>query len=113
MTVQEDSLVEKHHQLLFLLNNLSPKKRNKLIKALKRQEIESICEIFANFLKRNIPVQPQIINGLQRYQNDIRSVARKKTPLYKKKLILTSRRGGAILAALLPLAVSLISSLIR
>ena len=43
---------------------------------------------------------------------EIKSISLKTTPLYKKKKILQSRSGGAILSVLIPLAASLIGSLI-
>ena len=45
-------------------------------------------------------------------QKEIKTISYKTTPLYKKKKILQSRSGGAILSVLLPLAASLIGFLI-
>lgn len=106
-------LIVKHKDLISLLTNLSPKLRSAVIASLKRHEINCISEIFANFLRKRLTDNPKVIGKLKKFKSDIRTVALKKTPLYKKRAILLSKRGGGILAALLPLAASVVTSLIK
>lgn len=109
----KEPLILQHKDLIFLLSHLSPKLRKDLIKSLKRSEIECISEIFSNFLKKRLTDKPNIISKLKKIKKDIRTVALKKTPLFKKKAILLSQRGGSILMALLPLVTSVITGLLQ
>ena len=106
-------LIVKHKEFITLLSHLPTKLRNKLIKDLKKPELNCISEIFANFLRKRLTSSPKTILKLKKFRRDIRTVALKKTPIYKKKKILLSRRGAGILTALIPLAASLISTLIK
>lgn len=105
-------LIETHKELILFLNKLSPQKRTKFISILKKNDIDCIAEVFTNFLKRNLTQDTDIIKKVRKYHKDIRSVARKRTPLKHKLKILTSQRGGFVLSVLLPLAASIITSLV-
>ena len=78
---------------------------------LNKDQLNTISEICKNFLKKKINNLPQN-NKVKPSQKEIKSISLKTTPLYKKKKIIQSRAGGAILSVLLPLAASLIGSLI-
>lgn len=108
----QEPLILQHKDLIFLLSQLSPKLRKDLIKGLKKKEIECISEIFSNFLKKRLTDKTNVINKLKKFRKDIRAVALKKTPVFKKKAILLSQRGGSILMTLLPLVTSVISGLL-
>ena len=101
----------KHEQFLKFFTNLSPRNKLHFIPSLKKEHLNTISEICKNFLKRNLTQNPKIISKVKRSKKEIKAVSLKSTPLYKKKTILKSRRGGAILSVLLPLAASLITSL--
>lgn len=101
-----------HKDLIYLLEKLSSKKRKKLIAVLKKKHIDCISEIFLNFLKKNLTRDKGIIKSLNKYKEDIRKIAKKGHPTALKRRILKSQRGGAILSLLLPLAASVITSLI-
>ena len=105
-------LIEIHKDFILFLTSLSPQQRKKLISILKKKQIDSISEIFANFLKSNLTQNAKIIQKLKKYRREIQSVARKRTPIQQKRQILNSKRGGFILSALLPIATSVISSLL-
>lgn len=111
--MMKEPLILQHKDLIFLLTHLSPKLRKELIKGLKKSEIECISEIFSNFLKKRLTDKSNIINKLKKFKKDIRAVALKKTPLFKKKAILLSQRGGGILMTLLPLVTSVITGLLQ
>ena len=108
-----EPLILQHKDLIFLLTHISPQLRKDVIQGLKKPELECISEIFSNFLKRRLTDKPTVINKLKKFRNDIRTVALKKTPIFKKKAILLTKRGGSILAALLPLAATIITSLLQ
>ena len=110
---EEKPLILQYKDLVFLLSHVSPKLRKQLLQSLNKREVNYISEIFANFLKKRLTNDNTTISKLKKFRNDIRAVALKKTPLYKKKAILLSTRGGSILAALLPIAVSTITSLLQ
>ena len=104
-------LVKKYREFLFLLTKLSTELRNKLIKDLKGCHINCLAEIFNNFLNKRLTTDPKIILKLKKFQTEINKVARKRTPIYIKKRVLLSKRGGSILSILLPIAANLVSSL--
>ena len=106
-------LLSTHKNFVLLLKKLKIKDRNRIIKQAAREQLNCISEIFSNFLKKHVTLNNKIIKKLRNYREDIRAIARKKTPLHKKRFILTSRRGGNIFAAILPIAASLIGKLFR
>ena len=91
---------------------LTPARKSQVIPTLNRSQIETFSEICENFLQRKLTREPADIKKLKKYKKEIETVALKSVPLYQKKRILKSRRGGAIFSVLLPLAAGLISSLI-
>lgn len=106
-------LILEHKDLIFLLTHISPKLRKEILKGLKKHELNCISEIFSNFLKKRLTDNSSIINKLRKFKKDIHTVSLKKTPIIKKKAILLSKRGGSILAALLPLAATIITNLLQ
>ena len=94
------------------LSTLRGQRRSRFIQDLNKDQINCIAEVFSNFLKKNLTTDPQVIQRLKRYRQPIRSVALKRTSLKQKKKVLSSRKGGSILAVLAPLAVSLLSKLL-
>ena len=101
----------KHKEFLDFFINLTPKIKRTLIPSLNRGQLNTISEICKNFLNRNLSQDPNIIRKVKHSKKEIKHISLKKTPLYKKKKILQTKRGGAILSVLLPLAASLITSL--
>ena len=106
------SLLEKNKEFILFLNSLSPTERSKILKNLGSQYINTICEIFSNFLKQNLTTCPKTISKVKKYKNYIRNLTRKRHSLSLKRKHIASKKGGAILSVLLPLAASLIGSLI-
>ena len=101
-----------HKDLVLLLAKLSPEKRKKVISALGKKHIDCLAEVFLNFLKNNLTRSSKVLRSLKKYKNHIRKVANKGVSAVKKKKILRSQTGGAILSILLPLAASVITSLL-
>ena len=105
-------LVVKHRHFLNFFSKLSPAKRKKLTSTLIKDQVHTISEICQNFLKKKIPCDSARLKQLKSYREEIHNLARKRVPLYKKKKLMKSSRGGALLSVLLPLAATVISSLL-
>ena len=109
----EKSLISSHHEFLKFLKNVKPSFRKKIITQCRKEEIDCLSEIFSNFLKKNLTTKNKVVNKLRPHKSLIRQVALKKTPVREKKNILSSTAGGSILSILLPLATSLLGSLMK
>ena len=107
------SLSHQNNDFIKFLSKLPPQMRQKLLSSLTSTHINTISEIFNNFLLKNLTQDSKVIKRLQKYKNQITEVSRKKTPIYKRKKILKSRKGGAILNILLPIAAAVVSSLFK
>lgn len=106
--------IYEHRDLISILLKLRTRtKRAKLIEILTREQINAICEIFFNFLRRNLTTDIKILNKLKKYKSLIRQIGAKSTGIKIKRALLGSKRGGGVLSILLPIAASLIGSLIR
>ena len=98
-------------EFLHFFNQLPPKTKRDFIPTLKKNHVNTISEVCKNFLNRKLTRDSKVISKIKPSRKEIKAVSLKTTPLYKKKKILQSKRGGAILSVLLPLAASLITSL--
>ena len=107
------TLITRNREFIFFLSHISPRERGKVIAAVEGERINTISEIFQNFLKKNLTEKKEEIQKLKRYRKEVKKVSCRKTPIYMKKKILQSRKGGAILSVLLPLAAGLISSILK
>lgn len=101
-----------YKDLVLLLAKLSPEKRKKVISVLRKKHIECLSEVFLNFLNNNLTRSSKVVQSLKKYKTYIRKVASKGLSTVKKRKILRSQRGGAILSILLPLAASVITGLL-
>lgn len=113
MSCNSKSLLERNKDFILFLNNLSTSNRKKVLNSLGGEYIKTISEIFLNFLKQNLTTDTQIITKVKKYKSEVRKVSAKSTPVKLKKKILQTKKGGAILSILLPLAASLITGLIN
>lgn len=103
--------IVKNKEFIKFFCRLPPSSKSRAVNTLNKEHINTISEICKNFLERNLTRDPKIIRKLKNSRNQLRSISLKKTPLYKKKRILQSRSGGAILSVLLPLAAGIISNI--
>lgn len=103
--------IVKNKEFIKFFCRLSPSSKCKIVGSLSKNYIDTISEICKKILENNLTQNQKVIKKLKKSKNEIRYVSLKKTPIYKKKKILQSRRGGAILSVLLPLAAGLISSI--
>lgn len=97
-------------QVLRLLSGCPQRQRKELLKRLPNSDIKTVCECALNLLHGNIPISTLQKAKLQKYKGLLRTLAKRKTPLYKKRKILIQK--GGFLQVLLPAAIGLISSLI-
>ena len=98
------------------ITNLNKSKKDKslfrkLIKKSTSGQVKAICELCFNVLRGNLHICKSRKNKLTPHADMVRYMARKNTPLYQKKLKLLKGSGGVFLSALLPIALSAISTL--
>ena len=101
-----------HQHFLKFFSKLSPANRKKLISTLLTPQVNALSEVCQNLLKRRLQCTQAQLKKLKPSKTVIRSLSLKGLALYKKKRLLQSKRGGALLSVLLPLAVSAISGLL-
>lgn len=85
------------------------RRRRGMLTAGGRRLQKAIREVCFNLLKGNIKLAPRQLVKLRRYKRQIRALALKKTTL-KKRIVLNQK--GGFLQALLPIAISTLSSLL-
>lgn len=102
---------------LQILAKAPSKKRKKMLSTSDSKLLKAITEIAFNMLRGIIKLSPIQYKKLKRYKNNLRMMAQKNIPLKKKKLIV--QKGGLLplllgpaLAALAPIAGSLVGNLI-
>ena len=101
-----------HHDFLSYFNRLNPKQQQQVIPTLNKNHMNTIAEVCKNFLNCKLTKNPKVIQNLKPSKKEIKTITLKKVPLYQKRKILQSRKGGAILSILLPLAATLATSLL-
>ena len=105
-------LLKRHGDIILFLQRLNPRQRAKFISSLSKTHIDTISELFSNFLRGNLTRDPRVVKKVKKFGKEIKAVACKRTGVKSKKHILSKPKGGAILSVLLPLAASLISGLV-
>ena len=108
----KNSVCRRNIYCLKYIYSLPFKKRNKIIRYIaSSSEIKSILEIFLNFLNKNISCSRNFIESMKKYSNEFVKLSDKKKSLKSKKIILSSKKGGFILQALLGLSLPILSKL--
>ena len=102
-------LVKRALPLLKVLVDANPKLKKAIIEHGSPDLIMAISEIVLNMLKGVIKLTPRQKQRLSRYKEEFRSLARKNVSVKKKRNLLGQKGGGAGLALLLPLAISMLS----
>ena len=103
------AVVRRALPLLKTLVDANPKLKKAIIKYASPDLVMAISEIALNMLKGVIKLTPQQKQRLSRYKKEFRSLAKKNLSVNKKRKILVQKGGGAGLAVLLPLALSLLA----
>ena len=91
--------------------NITPQLK-KLIRKSSNGEIKALCELCFNILRGNVDICKSRKNRLSPHADMLRYLGDKKISIIKKRKKLLKGK-GIFLSALLPLAVSLISGLIK
>ena len=111
MAPSKKTLALKHKDFLTLLGNSKQRKRrNALIELGTNEEIDSISECILNILQGKVKLKSQEIKKLQKIKQYLRLLANKKCSIKKRKTLLKQK--GGFLAALIPLAISAVTSLL-
>ena len=107
-------LVLKHGEFIKKLaeNKKNKKEINHLIKNSKANEINSLSEVALNILNGTLPCTRHRKNFLKKNLHDLRLLGDKKTVNKSKKKVLM-KGGGFLLGALIPVAISAITSLLK
>ena len=79
------SLLERNKEFIIFLNQLLRRERYNILTSLGGKYINTIAEIFSNFLKQNLTTNPSIIKKVKSCRSEIRAISSKNVPLYKKK----------------------------
>ena len=104
------AVVKRALPLLKVLVDASPKLKKAIIKHAPPGLVIAISEIALNLLKGVIELTPHQKRRLSRYKKEFRSLAKKNVSVGKKRKILVQKGGSAVLTALIPLVLSLLSS---
>ena len=94
---------------LKLLAGATPKLKKAIIQHASPDVVKAIAEIVLNMLKGVIKLSPQQKQRLSRYKKQLYSLAKKGVSIAKKRKVLLQKGGGAGLAALLPIAIAVLS----
>ena len=103
------AVVKRALPLLKTLVDAKPQLKKAIIKYASHDLVTAISEIALNMLKGIIKLTPQQKHRLSRYKKEFRSLAKKNVSVNKKRKLLVQKGGSAALAALIPLALSLLS----
>ena len=107
-------LILKHSEFIKKLgeNKKNKKEINHLIKNSKANEINSLSEVAFNILNGSLPCTRHRKKILKKKLHDLRVLGDKKTVNKSKKRVLM-KGGGFLLSALIPVAISAITSLLN
>ena len=107
-------LVLKHSEFIKKLgeNKKDKKEINRLIKNSRANEINSLSEVASNILNGALACTRHRKNILKKNLRDLRLLGDKKTANTSKKRVLM-RGGGFLLSALIPVAISALTSLLN
>lgn len=87
------------------------KKRELLIDFASSKDIRAVLEIVYNLLYGNLPLSSAQRRTLRKYQSTLRQIVSKTASLKRKREIL--KQDGGFLPTLIPIALSVLSSLIK
>ena len=108
------SFCKQNINFLKYISSLSIKKRGKIIsRVADENEINSLIEIFKNFLYENISCSKSYLKSVQKYSPFFLQIIKKGKSLQSKKKILTSKKGGFILNSLLALTIPILKKIFQ
>ena len=98
-------------KFLEYLNSVSGNRRKKLLYYCSKGEIESIIEIFLNFLNNNISCKIKFIKSIKKYSKKFDKIIKKKTPISYKRKFLSNKIGGFLLDKIIRLALPILKNI--
>ena len=104
------SAVERALPLLQTLMSSKPILRKAIIEHATPDLIHAVTEIVYNMLKGVIELTSDQKRRLSRHKEEFRALVNKKLSVKKKRKILNQKGTGAALAALIPIAISLLAN---
>ena len=107
-------LILKHREFIEKLAEIKKNKKEiiQLIQKSTANEINSLSELAFNILNGNLPCTKHRKKSLKKKLHDLRLLGDKKTVNKSKKKVLM-KGGGFLLGALIPIAISAITSLLK
>lgn len=105
------SILERRDYLSLLARSRSKKRRNALIEIAETAEIRALAEILVNTLHGNLPLTEAQYKRIRKYKGVLRKLAGKRHSVRQQKNILKQK--GGFLGALIPIAMTAISSLLK
>ena len=108
--------LDRNAHFLRLLFSSKPSLKKKLIEHATKDQVDTLSELALNVLKGTISLESNQFNKLKRHAHKLRSLARKRGSVKRRKqLLVRNQRGGflPLLAALAPIALSLISKILK
>jgi hypothetical protein len=90
----------------------TPKQRAHILKKGPPELLDAISEGALNILKGNVPLSKQKFQQLQRYKNNVKQLATKRTSRRKKRAIILQRGGfmGVLASVLIPTIAALVAA---
>ena len=83
-----------------------------IVRNLPKEVINALSEVILNGLCGNIPLNTNDIEKLKPYSKFMKLLSNKSVGVDKRKKLMSTKNGGSLLSVLLPLASSVIASLI-
>ena len=109
---KKNSLCRNNINFLSYIHSLPIKKRNKIIKLTATpNEINSIIEIFINFIDNGINCKKKFVQSVKKYSTYFHKLIKKSRPVKQKRGLLTSKTGGFLLQGLLAIALPVLKQL--
>lgn len=103
--------LRKNHDFLKLLVKCTPAQRKAILKVADDALVKTICECVLNVLEQTVPVSKPAKRKLLAHKKALIALAKKNTPLEKKKKLLV-QEGGNFLSVLLPPVLRILSSIL-
>ena len=110
------SRLDRNAHFLRLLSSWKPRLKKKLIEHATKDQVDTLSELALSVLKGTIPLESRQFNKLKRHAHKLRRLARKRGSVkQRKQLLVRNQRSGflPLLAALAPLALNLISKILK
>ena len=105
-------LASQYCNFILFLKTKDEKTIKEIVKSLPNNVINALSEVILNGLCGNIPLNSTDIDKLKPFKKLMKSLSNKSIKVSERKRLMSSKKGGSLLSILLPLATSVITSLI-